>query len=67
MRAWLRPILKPLLIGLVPIDGDFGRRESPPQEDEPCLGVDAIHAKPRRPRTDETAWIPRALLYGPPF
>jgi len=66
MRAWLRSILDRLSVGLVPLDGDFGRREPAAKENDPCQEVQP--ARPAlRPLVDEAAWIPRTILYGPPL
>jgi hypothetical protein len=66
MRAWLRPILDRLFVGLVPVDGDSGRSEGADQDVDPCPMV-----RPRstvsRPRSDEAAWIPSTILFGPPL
>lgn len=64
MYAWLRPILENLLIGLVPVDGDAGRPGSAVEACETCPGARTV---PARPQTEEAAWIPRAILYGPPL
>lgn len=66
MRAWLRPVLDRLRAGLVPIDGDFGRREPASRKNDPCHQVQPVrHAS--HPPADEAAWIPRTILYGPPL
>lgn len=66
MPARLRLVLESLLTGIVPIDGDVGRRAHRPRKDEPCRRFQAIRPGPRR-RVHETAWIPRTILFGPPL
>lgn len=66
MRAWLRPILDRLSAGLVPQDGDFGRREPAVEKEDPCPEVQPAPPAPR-PWVDEAAWIPSTILYGPPL
>ncbi|MGH7544035.1 MAG: hypothetical protein ACREK7_08840 [Gemmatimonadota bacterium] len=66
MRAWLRTILDRLSVGLIPLDGDFGRR-APAGGNHPCRELQADPAATPRPPADEAAWIPRAILYGPPL
>lgn len=65
MQTWLRAILEHLMGGLVPVDGDYGRR-APVQERDRCPDVEAV-LPAQRPLPEETAWIPRATLYGPPL
>ena len=66
MHAWLRPLLDRLMVGLIPIDGDFGRRDAGSNADDFCCEVQpALH--PLEREADEAAWIPRAILYGPPL
>lgn len=57
MRTWLRNLFERLTVGLVSIDGDFGR---PGHEVPPVPYA-------RRPPVDEAAWIPDTNLYGPPL
>ena len=66
MRAWLRPILDRINVGLIPLDGDFGRREVPPQEKDLCHEVPPALLAPR-PRVEQAAWIPKTILFGPPL
>ena len=66
MRAWLRPIFDRLSAGLVPLDGDFGRRETAVEKNDPCPEVQPALRTPR-PRVDEATWIPRTILFGPPL
>ncbi|HET6343211.1 MAG TPA: hypothetical protein VFG78_13625 [Gemmatimonadota bacterium] len=66
MRAWLLSFLDRLSAGLVPLDGDVGRREPAVEENDPCPEVQRT-PRTRRPRVDEVAWIPRTILFGPPL
>jgi len=66
MRAWLRPILDRLIMGLVPLDGDIGRPAPAAEKIDPCPRVESVPLRPR-PRSDQTAWIPNTILYGPPL
>lgn len=67
MRAWLRLIVDRLIMGLVPLDGDFGKRPVPPaDEDDPCPMMHPDPPRPR-PRREEAAWIPNTILFGPPL
>lgn len=66
MRAWLRPIFDRLTIGLVPLDGDFGRREAGAREDARCRGVQPARRVPRQ-GVDQASWFPNTILFGPPL
>jgi hypothetical protein len=66
MRAWLRPILDRFTVGLIPVDGDFGRRDVGSREEDPCRGVQPARRLPR-PRVDQASWFPSTILFGPPL
>jgi hypothetical protein len=66
MPGWLRPVLERLIVGLVPVDGDFGRREAASNENNACPEVEAVERALSR-ETEDPSWIPRAVLYGPPL
>lgn len=66
MRAWLRPILGRLFVGLVPVDGDSGRREAADQDVDLCPVVRPC-SPAFRPRSDEAVWIPSTIVFGPPL
>jgi hypothetical protein len=67
MRAWLRPIAHRLIMGLVPLDGDFGKRPAPAaDESDRCPRIEPAPLRPRPPR-EEAAWIPNTILFGPPL
>ena len=66
MPAWLFSILDRLGAGLVPLDGDFGRRDRAPEEGKPGL-EDWPSEVARRPVDPAAEWIPSTILFGPPF
>lgn len=66
MPAWLFTILERLGAGLVPLDGDFGRRDRAPEECKPGLEHRPSQILHPQPDPDEE-WIPSTILFGPPF
>lgn len=66
MPTWLFSILERLGSGLVPVDGDFGRRDRTPEE-----RMSSLEGRPSevacRLVDPAEEWIPSTILFGPPF